>query len=147
MIGDFSSLFRFPFPTLPPPPSDAELAQSSALAQQMQAQQANSQLQYELAKAMMGQQQLGDGMQNVFIPPQSAPLPSPSVRARELFVKRMGGVRSEFNVARDDFLWTHVQADTVYVFFCFAGKEGVTKEQIDIFPSDQLIAQFRMILA
>ena len=68
-------------------------------------------------------------------------------RARELFLKRMGGIRTEMVVAPSDFIQCHVHNDIVYVFFCLSGKEGVTKEQIDLFPSDTLITQFRMILA
>jgi hypothetical protein len=80
--------------------------------------------------------------------------PSPSTntvtlaaRARELFLKRMGGIRSELRVAEGDFLQCHVYGEVVHVFYCFAGKPGVTQEQIDLFPSDTLITQFRIILA
>jgi hypothetical protein len=68
-------------------------------------------------------------------------------RARELFLKRMGSIRAEMKVAVGDLLACHVYGETVYVFFCFSGREGVVKENIDLFPSDQLITQFRMILS
>ena len=67
-------------------------------------------------------------------------------RARELFLKRMGGVRAEMRVAKDDFLQCHIYGDVVHMFYCFSGKTGVVQESIDMFPSDQLITQFRMIL-
>jgi hypothetical protein len=131
-LGDgFSSLLSFPDLS----PSEAERL-NNAMAQQAMAQQ-----------AILGQQHNAQLYQKAPNSPQAAPVSSPSVRARKLFIDRMGGVRNEFQVARDDFIWVHVYADMAYVFFCFAGKEGVTKEQLDIFPSDQLITQFRMILA
>lgn len=68
-------------------------------------------------------------------------------RSRELFLGRMGGVRNEFKVKLGDFVQCHVHAQTVYLFYCFGDKAGVTSESIDVFPSDQLIAQFRMVLA
>jgi len=67
-------------------------------------------------------------------------------RARELFLKRMGGLRAEMAVDKDDFLQCHVYNGQVYVFYCFGGRHGVTLEPIDMFPSDQLITQFRLVL-
>ena len=68
-------------------------------------------------------------------------------RAKELFLKRMGGIRAELRIAEGDFLQCHVYGEVVHIFYCFAGKPGVTQEHIDMFPSDTLITQFRMILA
>jgi hypothetical protein len=58
----------------------------------------------------------------------------------------MCGVRGEFLLKPRDFIHCQVHDDTVYVFFLLDGKEGVVKEQVDSFPSDQLIAQFRLIV-
>ena len=80
-------------------------------------------------------------------PTPKPPNPPLGVRAKELFLKRMGGIRAEMTLKSDDFLQMHVRDDTVYMFYCLNGKDGVVKEQVDLFPSDQLIAQFRMILA
>jgi hypothetical protein len=77
------------------------------------------------------------------LPPTQAQL---ATRAREMFLKRMGGIRAELKVASDDFLACHVWNDQVYVFYCFGGRHGVTLEPIDLFPSDQLITQFRLVL-
>jgi hypothetical protein len=82
--------------------------------------------------------------------PPAPPLP-PSLsqlgsRAREMFLKRMGGLRAEMKVAADDFLACHIYNEQVYVFYCFGGRHGVTMEGIDLFPSDQLITQFRLVL-
>ena len=63
-----------------------------------------------------------------------------------MFLKRMGGVRAEMKVAPDDFLQCHIYNDQVFVFYCFNGRNGVTMEGIDLFPSDQLITQFRLVL-
>jgi hypothetical protein len=70
-----------------------------------------------------------------------------SARAREMFLKRMGGIRAELQIAADDFVHCHIYGETVYLFYCFAGRDGCVKEGIDLFPSDQLITQFRMVLA
>jgi hypothetical protein len=70
-----------------------------------------------------------------------------AARAREMFLKRMGGIRAEMKLAPGDFLMCHTYNDQVYVFYCFAGREGVAKEPIDLFPSDQFITQFRMVLS
>ena len=75
-----------------------------------------------------------------------APPPPLAARAREIFLKRMGGIRAEMKVASEDFLQCHVFNDQVYVFYCFGGRSGVTNEGIDLFPSDQLITQFRLVL-
>ena len=69
-------------------------------------------------------------------------------RALELFKRRMGGVRNNFKLPNvTDFLQCHVAGDNVYLFYCFGERDGVVKEQVDMFPSDTLLAQFRMILA
>ena len=68
-------------------------------------------------------------------------------RARELFLKRMGGIRGEMKVAESDYINCHVFGEMVFVFYCFAGREGCAKESIDLFPSDQFITQFRLILS
>ncbi len=86
---------------------------------------------------------------NGSIPPtNTAALPALlATRAREMFLKRMGGIRAELTVAPGDFVQCHVHGETVYVFYCFAGREGVAKEGIDLFPSDQFITQFRLVIA
>jgi hypothetical protein len=80
--------------------------------------------------------------------PVFAPLPETlAQRAREMFLKRMGGIRAEMKITTNDFLSCHVQGETVFVFYCFNGKAGVAEEAIDLFPSDQFITQFRLILS
>ena len=95
-------------------------------------------------------QLLRDMQQQAPPTPPAPPLP-PTLsqlgsRAREMFLKRMGGLRAEMRVATDDFLSCHVYNEQVYVFYCFGGRHGVTMEGIDLFPSDQLITQFRLML-
>jgi hypothetical protein len=72
--------------------------------------------------------------------------PDFDARARALFMSRMGGVRGEFKLHSKDFLMCHLYDDKVFVFWLLGGKEGVVHEQVDIFPSDQLIAQFKMVI-
>ena len=93
---------------------------------------------------MSAAQQAGVQLPRPVTPP--APPPQLGARAREIFLKRMGGIRAEMKVAPEDFLQCHVFNDQVYVFYCFGGRSGVTNEGIDLFPSDQLITQFRLVL-
>lgn len=113
--------------------------QNIAMMQAAQAQQHN----YMLAQA-----------QNWPSPPPNPPL-SPSeirdamqTRAKELFLNRLKGVRGTgFRREERDFIETHIIDDKVFLFYMLRGKEGVVSEGVDIFPSDTLIAQFRLILA
>jgi hypothetical protein len=103
---------------------------------------------YQAAQA----QQAGTWMPGPSLPlstPPNAPAVGTtlSTRAREMFLKRMGGIRAEMHVAAEDFVHCHIHGETVYLFYCFAGRDGCVKEPIDLFPSDQLITQFRMILS
>jgi hypothetical protein len=77
-------------------------------------------------------------------PPPGSTLPE---RAREMFLKRMGGIRAELRIADSDFLQCHIYGEVVHLFYCFGGRAGVTQESIDMFPSDTLITQFRMVLS
>jgi hypothetical protein len=64
-----------------------------------------------------------------------------------MFLKRMGGIRAELRIHENDFLQCHVYGEMVYLFYCFSGRDGCVKENIDLFPSDQLITQFRLVLS
>ena len=79
-------------------------------------------------------------------PPPLYPVPDLAARAREMFLKRMGGIRAEMKLAAGDYLNCHVYGEMVFVFYVFSGREGCAKEHIDLFPSDQLITQFRLVL-
>lgn len=104
-------------------------------------------------KELMAQHQQLQAMQAGAWSPSIEPPKSPATRtqmasrAREMFLKRMGGIRAELKIAESDFLQCHVDGDIVYLFYCFSGRDGCVKENIDMFPSDQLITQFRMVLA
>jgi hypothetical protein len=114
--------------------------------QEDQAMQA--QLPHPMQQAQQAQQQFSnDQMHAIMSGTATNPPPNLSERARELFLKRMGGIRAEMKIRLGDFVACHIHGETVYVFFCFAGREGVVKESIDLFPSDLLITQFRMILS
>jgi hypothetical protein len=69
----------------------------------------------------------------------------PALRARNLFFARMGAIRTEWTLHPDDHITCHVINNTVILFWCCDGKHGSVEENIDLFPSDQLIAQFRFI--
>jgi hypothetical protein len=101
----------------------------------------------EMLNQLMAQSQASQALAQQPSTPKIPPNPPLGARAKELFLKRMGGIRAEMTLKPDDFLQMHIRDETVYMFYCFNGKDGVAKEQIDIFPSDQLIAQFRMILS
>lgn len=113
----------------------SNVAQSPFDAAQAQQAQADIQRQMELLKQAQGG------------PFSTNPMPGLHERAREMFLKRLGGLRAEHKVKLGDFVAAHVHGTTVYLFYVFDGREGVIKEDIDLFPSDQLITQFRMILA
>ena len=108
---------------------------------QINAQQAQDDL-----LAMAQAQQAGVGQSVIRTQPVIPTAPNLASRAREIFLKRMGGIRAEMKVAPEDFLQCHVYNDQVHVFYCFGGRPGVTQESIDLFPSDQLITQFRLVL-
>jgi hypothetical protein len=100
------------------------------------------------AQAQQGVSIYNPGLAQQTLPPNRPATGSAlAARAREMFLKRMGGIRAELTIAPEDFLHCHVYGETVYVFYCFAGRDGCAKESIDLFPSDQLITQFRMVLA
>ena len=133
-MGRFGSLLSgigvAPIPT--PEEWAIQLDQLRAMEAQAQAQQ----------NAQYSQQVMANA-QNAYAPPK----PDYHDRARKLFMDRMNGVRDEFKLKTGDFLHCHLHGDMVYVFFLLYGKEGVVKEAVDIFPSDQMIAQFRVVIS
>jgi hypothetical protein len=78
--------------------------------------------------------------------PQGGWADSPHHKARELFIRRMGGVLHTFLLAPNDFLHCQVFQEDVFVFYLFGGREGVVCEPVLDFPSDKLIAQFRILV-
>lgn len=134
--------------------TDAQIAKQIANAQAMNAQTPQAyhglaQAYHALAQAdPFAQQAMQQAMQaSTSMPSEREKLVELSSRAREQFVARMGGVRSTFFVQDTDCVYTHINGDKVILFYCFSGKVGHVEEPIDMFPSDTLIAQFRMILA
>jgi hypothetical protein len=119
-------------PPMPTPEEWAAQAAQAAQGVQLYSQQA-------MANA---QNQNWSSAQNAYPPPP----PDYHDRARKLFIDRMCGVRGEFGLKPGDFFHCHLHGDTMFVFFLLGGKEGIVKEAVDVFPSDQLIAQFRMVV-
>ena len=76
--------------------------------------------------------------------------PKPNInihaRARGMLIDRLGGIDGPMKLKDGDFLMCHCFWGTVYVFFVFNKRDGVTKESTDIFPSDKLVAQLRMVM-
>jgi hypothetical protein len=72
---------------------------------------------------------------------------TPNSRAYDLLTLRLAGVKGAFKLALGDFLICHYAAEIVYVFFVFNGRSGHIEEQADIFPSDKLITQLRLIMS
>lgn len=68
-------------------------------------------------------------------------------RALALLTMRLGGVTGHMKLSTDDFLICHCTDETVFVFFTFNGRGGHTEEQIDIFPSDKLVTQLRLVMS
>jgi hypothetical protein len=127
------------------------------------AEQARNAAQAQIDHAMDASQYLGVQAQNfppnispvgqyptnmgVGTPPSTTNSVNLASRAREMFLKRMGSIRAELRVADGDFLQCHIYGEVVHLFYCFGGRAGVTQESIDLFPSDTLITQFRMVLS
>ena len=68
-------------------------------------------------------------------------------RALQLLTLRLNGVKCMLKLGPDDFLICHCTTDVVYTFFVFKGKSGNVEEDINIFPSDKLLTQLRLIMA
>ena len=69
-------------------------------------------------------------------------------KARSMLQDRLGTINSRFQPKEGDFMWCHVDMERqkVFVFFVFDGQDGSTSEGLEMFPSDTLVAQLRMIL-
>lgn len=130
-------------------PTSTEIYQQMQAHAQAQVQADLVQVQQDMAQAMGVNSLLGAQVQvhSPRTPTDRERLAALSARAREHFIQRMGGVRGNFDVQAGDCIYTHVLGDRCILFYCLRGKTGMTEEPIDVFPSDTLIAQFRMILA
>jgi hypothetical protein len=67
-------------------------------------------------------------------------------RCRGMLLDRLGGIDGPMTLKAGDFLMCHAYWGLVYVFFVFGKREGVTKESTEVFPSDKLVAQLRMVM-
>lgn len=76
-------------------------------------------------------------------PPRQVPLHE---HARDMLLKRLYGVTGlAFKLGTNDFLWTHVTADKVFIFFVCHERAGHIEDDAMLFPSDRLITQLRLI--
>ena len=113
----------------------------SALEHQMKAAQAQQQ-----ANSFLNQQLLGQAQQTQQPPPKDI-RGQTNERALHLLMMRLSGVRGQLRLGKDDFMCCHVREDTVHVFFVLNGRSGNTEEHVDIFPSDKLLTQLRLIMS
>jgi hypothetical protein len=79
-------------------------------------------------------------------PNQLSPSTMLSLRAKDLFLKRVAGLKNEMKLKQEDYLHCAVYQERVFMFYLLSGKSGVVDEPIDLFPSDTLVTQFRLIL-
>lgn len=129
-------------------PTSAEMYQQIQAQAQAQINADLAQVQQDMAQAVGMNSLLGAQMQvhSPRMPTDRDKISLLSAKAREHFVQRMGGVRGNFDVQAGDCIYTHVLEDRCILFYCLKGKTGIVEEPTDVFPSDTLIAQFRMIL-
>lgn len=97
-------------------------------------------------------QMLAQQAQNIYsVPQQQLDVPKDNARlnqrALQLLTLRLSGVRGNLRLGPDDFLVCHCTTETVYTFFVFNGKSGNTEEDINIFPSDKLLTQLRLVMS
>ena len=69
-------------------------------------------------------------------------------RAQKLLIERLIGLSDERHeiFTKDNFITCYVKKGTVYTFFVLSERAGVVEEDVNIFPSDKLISQLRMVL-
>lgn len=67
-------------------------------------------------------------------------------RADRLLRDRLIGIRGRFDLAQHEMMMVHVYHETVYIFYVFeGGKAGHLTDPIDLFPSDELVTQLRLL--
>lgn len=65
--------------------------------------------------------------------------------AYSMLMSRLHGVAGSFIMGANDYLFTHVHTDRVFVFFVHNDRAGHLEDDINIFPSDKLITQVRLL--
>lgn len=69
----------------------------------------------------------------------------PHKSAYSLLMSRLHGVAGAFVMSTNDYLFTHVHTDKVFVFFVHNDRAGHLEDDINLFPSDKLITQVRLL--
>lgn len=65
--------------------------------------------------------------------------------ARSMLIDRLNGVLGTFVMSTDDFLLAHIHKDQVYIFFIHNDRAGYLADDANLYPSDKLVTQVRLI--
>jgi hypothetical protein len=71
---------------------------------------------------------------------------SPHDEAQSLLMLRLQWGQKNFKLTPESTLKAHVTQDKVFVFWVVGGAAGHFEDEIALFPSDQLVAQIRLLL-
>ena len=71
---------------------------------------------------------------------------SPHDEAQSLLMLRLQWGQKNFKLTPESMLKAHVTRDKVFVFWVVGGAAGHFEDEIALFPSDQLVAQIRLLL-
>lgn len=66
-------------------------------------------------------------------------------QARSMLFSRLNGLSTGFVMRQTDFILTHVHKDKVYIFFITEDKAGHLEDDKNLYPSDKLITQIRLL--
>ena len=73
------------------------------------------------------------------------PLPRLDDVARTMLLMRLDGFKAIEWLRPKDWLVCHVMDDHVITFFCFGNDSGFVEDEKELFPSDGLVAQLRIL--
>lgn len=98
--------------------------------------------QMQAAQAQMEHQYKNMLLDGIGMP--SASVESEHSLAKKMLLQRLNGFGPTWMRSKD-FLMCHVIDETVAVFYCFGKDTGVVEDTRDLFPSDGLVAQLRIL--
>jgi len=76
---------------------------------------------------------------NIFITPSNI-----DDLAKQMLMSRLDGFHGKW-MREKDYIMCHVVEEVVAVFYCFGKDTGVIEDNKDLFPSDGLISQLRIL--
>lgn len=65
--------------------------------------------------------------------------------AQQLLMGRLHGLATMFTMSTNDFLLCHMHGEKVYVFFIHDDRVGYLEDDANLFPSDKLVTQIRLL--